>query len=315
MRVKLNTYRISLTNRAGEKQILDYFNGEDDFLIVVNNYCNHVLQNVRNYIDGSGNLRTFTLGDRPNLVEEERYINGYFDSAYTGEIVDIKERQTNDILYTVTPDKLQSKKFFFNVSVPINSKYAYLVVQRKANHGIKNILETSFSEYFRYLGYEGYKIQIEEAPSFYLLENMLENGRLKDIKLLDNSLLSSFQEQFNNVGAINNGSFEKILKFNRDSNTIMFKEVLFRLYRQNYHEEQQIELSGEFFDEVSFTIEFNNLSKTFYVKKKEKIRSNVDITDLVEIENGEPTRVSILNVSLNIIRRLLDRNNGGLEAA
>jgi hypothetical protein len=271
MKVKINTFRISLSNNVGEKQILNFFNGEEDFLNIVNNFCDYIFQNIRSYTDSQGNLRTFTLKDRPNLMAAERSIYGYFDSAYTGDILDIKEGVTNDVLYHVTSDKLQSKKFFFFIYVPKNSKYAYLVVQRKANHGVKSILETSFSHYLRSLGYSEYKVHIEDAPSYYLLETMLQRGRLKEVKLTNNVLLSSFEEQFDNEGVVNSGHFDKVLKFNSDARTQPFKRTLFSLYRSNYLNNQRINVEGESFDEVSFTIEFDNLSKTFYVKDKSKI--------------------------------------------
>ena len=306
--VKINTYRISLTNRIGEKQILNHFNGEDDFLSVALNYCSYIFQNRRDYADNSGNLRTFTLGSIPTFVQGDRYIHGYFDSAYTGEIVDIKGRD-NDLRYSVTPDELLSRKFFFLIHVPVNSKYAYLIVQRKANHGVKSILETSLSQYLRFLGLLDYKIQIEDAPSYYLLETMLEQGRLKEVKLIKNSLMSSFQEHFANAGVVNIGFTDEVLKFSNTAITIPFKAVLFNLYRQNYAEHQQIYLEEKYFDEVSFTMELNDLQKTFYVKNKSKIRSNIDITNLVVIEDGEPTTQSMIERSLDIIDRLRHRDD------
>lgn len=309
MPVKISTYRISLTNRVGEAQILNYFNGEDDFFNVVETYCNYIYQNRRDYIDGRGNLRTFSLRNLPNVIVDDRYIYGYFDSAFTGENLDIRERVTNEVLYNVQPQDLQSRNFFFMISIPANSRYAYLVVQRKANHGVKSILENSFSQYLRLLGFLDCKIHIEEAPNYYLLETMLDRGRLKEIKLIKNGLLSSFEEQFNNVGIVNDGSSEKVLKFDRDARSQAFKEVLFRLYRANYAVHEQINIVNEYFDEVSFTMELNDLSKTFYAKDKAKIRSNIDVTNLVMIENGEPSLVSMIEMSLDVIERLHRRND------
>jgi len=315
MKVKITTYRISLTNNNGEKQILNFFNGEDDFLNIAHNFCSYIFQNRRNYTDNTGNLRTFTLGYSPSLMSEQRCINGYFDSAYTGDVVDIKESTSNDVLYHVTRDKLQSKKFFFFISVPKNSKYAYLVVQRKANHGVKSILETSFSHYLRFLGYDDYRVHIEDAPSYYLLETMLQHGRLKEVKLINKTLMSSFDEQFANEGVVNVGSFDKVLKFGNNARTQMFKTILFQLYRANYSEYQQVHIAHENFDEVSFTIELDDLSKTFYVKDKSKIRSNIDITNLVEIVDEEPTHDSMIQISLDIITRLIQRNENGEQDA
>ncbi|MBF00310.1 hypothetical protein [Flavobacterium coralii] len=307
--VKINTYRVSLDNRNGETQILNFFNGEDDFLNLANDFCSYILENIRDYVDGQGNYRTFTLNDRQYLDVDNRIISGYFDSAYTGEVVDIKEPITNDLLYQVTRDKLQSKKFFFLIWVPENSHYAYLVVQRKSNHGVKSILQSSFSNYLNFLGYSDYKVHIDDAPSYYLLETMLTQGILKEIKLINKSLKTTFEEQFADEGIANVGSNEIVLKFSNNANTQAYKNVLFNLYRQNFAEHVPVVIDGRNFDEVSFTIEMNNLSKTFYVKDKSKIRSNIDISNLVQIEDGEPVHDSLLAVCMDVILRLSRRDD------
>jgi len=42
-------------------------------------------------------------------------------------------------------------------------------------------------------------------------------------------------------------------------------------------------------------------SKTFYVRNQEKIRSNVDVTSMVQYEDGEPIIDSLIKVSLELI--------------
>ena len=57
------------------------------------------------------------------------------------------------------------------------------------------------------------------------------------------------------------------------------------------------------YDEIAFVLGINGSSKTFYVKNQEKIRSNIDVSSLVDYEEGEPTFESLIKISLDIIRQ------------
>ena len=53
---------------------------------------------------------------------------------------------------------------------------------------------------------------------------------------------------------------------------------------------------------ISFIINLNGSTKTFYIKNKDKIRSNINVSHLIEFEDGEPTIQSLVRISLEIIQ-------------
>ena len=57
---------------------------------------------------------------------------------------------------------------------------------------------------------------------------------------------------------------------------------------------------GEF-EEIIFVLEYGKVTKTFYIKNQEKIRSNIDVTSLIEFYEGEPIVESLVKVSLDLI--------------
>ncbi|MCR4032528.1 MULTISPECIES: hypothetical protein [Flavobacterium] len=305
MKVKLITYRVSITNKVNEKQTLNYFNGQEDLLNTVNEFCSYIHENIRNYTDNIGNRRTFTLEGLQKVEDSSRIIHGKFDFAYTGDKLKIKESNTNQLLYDVREKDLQSRSFFFFAHVPKNKKNAYLVIQKKANHGVKNVLEHSFNEFLRMKGFSDYRVTLESAPDFNMINRMMEYGDLKEIKLIKNCISSTFNEQFQNNETIpNNGISEIVTKFNKNSRTENYKSDLLRLYRTDFLDYQQVDICGNLFDEVSFVVSLNGLSKTFYVKDKTKIRSDIDVTDHLMFENGEPTVESLIDVSIKLIKNL-----------
>ncbi len=56
------------------------------------------------------------------------------------------------------------------------------------------------------------------------------------------------------------------------------------------------------FDEISFVLEYKGTTKTFYIRNKEKIRSNIDVSNQVDYVNGEPSIESMINVALEILK-------------
>lgn len=285
---------------------MSYFNGQEDLLNVVNDFCSYIHENIKNYSDNLGNRRTFTLDGIQKIEDSKRIIHGFFDSALTGDEMKIKDNKTNNLIYDVKKRDLQSRNFFFLIYVPKNSKYAYLIVQKKSNHGVKNVLENSFNDFLKIKGFLDYRISLEYAPDYNLLNRLMEYGEIKEVRLISNKIFSSFDEQFENKeGLINDGTFEELFKFNKTSRIDNFRDYLFKLYKANFKDYEQIQISNKLYDEISFLITLDGLSKTFYVKNKAKIRSDADVTNDLEFQDGEPSKESLLKVSWKLIMAVL----------
>jgi len=301
---KLITYRFWISNKIGEKQVLNHFNGEEDLLNVGNAFCNYIYQNIKSYTDNTGNKRTFTLDSLQNLNDSERCLYGYFDSALTGDKLKIKDGDTNNLKLNVDLKDLQSRDFFFMFYIPKGKKFGYLVVQKKSNHGVKNILEKTFNDFLREKGYIDSNFCLEYALNLNQLSEMLTHGELKEINLIENKIKSSFEAQLLDLdGLESDGNFERKIKFTKRSNASNYKKILFQLYRESYYDYEKIDLLGQYFDEVSFVIHHNAVSKTFYVKNKSRTRSDIDVTRYLDYLNGEPTLESLLSVSWRLIRQ------------
>lgn len=315
---KLIIYRFWVSNKVGEKQILSHFNDEEDLLNVGNSFCNHIHKNIKGYTDNTGNKRTFTLDSMQRVNDTERSIYGYFDSALTGDKLKIKDGETNQIKLDVDLKDLQSRNFFFIFYIPKGKKYGYLIMQKKSNHGVKNILERTFNDFLQMKGYSDFKFCLEYSQNLNQLSEMLTQGELKEINLIENKIKSSFEAQISGQSGIEcDGNFERTIKFSKKSNVSNYKAILFQLYKTNFQDYEKVDLLGLSFDEVSFVIHLNSISKTFYVKNKSKTRSDIDVTSHLDFENGEPTIDSLLKVSWKLIRQdvLPDENNQQQKAS
>lgn len=289
--INLNIYRFMLLNKAKEQQVLSFYNEDEDLLDTMNDFCGYIHKNIRDYIDAQGKYRTFTLSRRQKKDSEIRIISGYFDSSYTGEKGKIKDRKTNQLKFKIIEKDLFSKEFFYLIHVPKGSKFGFLIVEKKENHGVKSIFENAFNNFMRSKGVSNYLLELRQAPPRYFIENYLEFGKLKEFKLIENDLLLGREERvfkLNNVMAQGQN----------------LKGILLELFNTFSSSNEKIPFlnKGEY-DEITFVLGINGSTKTFYVKNQEKIRSNVDVTSLVEYDEGEPTMESLIKISLDIIRQ------------
>lgn len=297
--VNLTIYRFMLLNKAKEQQVLSFYNEEEDMLDTMNDFCKYIHENIRDYIDSQGKYRTFTLSKPQKKDSQKRIISGYFDSAYTGEKGKVKDRKTNNLKFDISKKDLFSKDFYYFMHVPKNSKFGFLIVQRKENHGVKSVFENAFNSFMQSKGVSNYYLELKQAPLRYFIKNYLEHGRLKEFRLIENSLNSESASM-----NIDLGREERTFKLNNGfNNGNEIKNVLIELFNSFSSSEDKIPFlnKGEF-DEITFVLSHNGTSKTFYIKNQEKIRSNVDVTSLLEFEDGEPTMQSLIQVSLQIIQ-------------
>lgn len=290
MKVNLSIYRFSLLNKAKEQQVLSFYNEQEDLLETMNDFCGFIHKNIRDYVDNQGKYRTFTLSNRQKKDSVTRTISGHFDSAYTGEKSKVKDRKTNQLKYNINAKDLLSKDFFYLIHVPKNSKFGFLIVQKKENHGVKSIFENAFNHFMRMKGVSNYVLEIRQAPPRYFIQNYLEFGKLKEFRLIENDL------EF--------GKEERIFKIDRNlSQEQYLKKILIGLFKTMSESNDKISfLDKGFFDEIAFVLGVNGSSKTFYVRNQEKIRSNIDVSSLVEFNGDEPTDESLIKISLEIIK-------------
>lgn len=287
----LSIYRFTLLNKIKEQQVLNFYNEDEDLLETMNDFCSHIHKNRKAYTDIQGKYRTFSLANNQCTDFEKRIITGYFDSAYTGEYGKIKDRKTSNLKYDILKGDLFSKDFFYLINIPKNSKSGFLIVEKKENHGVKSIFENAFNNFMRAKGVSNYTLDLRQAPPRYFIQNYLDFGKLKEFKLVENDALL--------------GREERVFKLNNNMDEGQnVKNILLELFNTFSSSNEKIPFlnKGEY-DEITFVLCVNGATKTFYVKNHERIRSNVDVSSLIEYNDGQPTTESLIKVSLNIIKQ------------
>ncbi len=300
-------YRLAVINKANEKQILSKFNGTNDLLDLCNKYFNELKNNKVEYYDSNGNKRTYSVSSKINKDDLKRITNTYLDSAYTGEKFEIRDGESNELSYLVQKNELQNRKMFSLVHIPKNSKYGYVVFENKSKHGVKVIFERQLQRFLRESGFEDYKIVMTPGLNFNYLSNMIERGILKKVRLIKYKLSQDVQlSLWDNIDINSNDQDIRELKFKSKTNNISFKKELYGLFFSKIDQDEKINFMDEFeVDEISFEINNNGSSKTFFVKDKSKMRSNIEVSNKLEFIDGEATNLSFIKVAIEIISEIL----------
>ena len=143
--------------------------------------------------------------------------------------------------------------------------------------------------------------------NFNYLSNMIEKGKLKKVRLIDFRYSKEVQlSLWGNINLNITGEEIKELKFNSKTENSLFKNELYKLFFSKIDIEEKIIFMNQYeVDEISFEINFNDSSKTFYLKNKNKMRANIDVSNRLEYLDSEPTYSSMKKVAIELIQEIL----------
>lgn len=305
MNYKVSTFKFSLSNNRGEKHYLANLPGNIDFQDLFDEFCADIFSNTKKFNE-NGKDKSLTLREPHKFNKEKRQIFGKFDAGTTGDPVNINDPETNETNYSVGPDELQARILNFYAQIPKNKQEGFIVLQRKSTHSIQKSLEDCFNVFLVRKGFEGenrIRIKLSHAPNSKLMQRMMEFGELKEINLEKNIIPNSFSELFEGVSDSNKGTITTKLVFQKFATKDNFKQVLFNIHSKSYTGDEQVEIEGNFYDEVSFTFQLDKITKTFFVKDKTKIRSEIDITSMLDDESmkGEIPIDKFVEISIKLI--------------
>ena len=307
-------YRVALVNKAKEEQVLSRFNGENDLLDVFSQYYYSLRKNKTDYVDSQGNKRVFSISSEIDFLRTKRILITHFDSAYTGDEPEIRNADTNSLNYKVSNTELITRKLFSLFRIPKNSNYGYVVFENKSKHGVKVIFERRLKLFLKESGFEDYQILMTPGLNFSYLSNMIEKGKLKKVRLIKYRLAQDVQlSLWNDVNLNSDDQDIRELKFKSKTNNDAYKNELYKLFFSKTNKEDKIHFMNEFeVDEISFEINHNGSSKTFYLKEKSSMRANIDVSNRLDFIDGEATYDSMTKVAIELVNEILGFDSSGL---
>ncbi|MEM5567004.1 hypothetical protein WNY78_17925 [Psychroserpens sp. AS72] len=303
-RILLSTYILKIRDRQKNDQILSRFNGEDDFLRIMENYLNSIFETILATADTRETTAIhLTLDAPPNVNIENRSIHGFFSTGISGEQYDIKDVESRETIVEVQRNHAAFRNIFFYLKIPTERDNGALILQRKAKFGIKTILKKTLNRYVKGLGYQNYTVFINNVVHGRVYRTMIKHGNLKKVDFIKRRLPSSIEAYYNND--MREDQIPGTLKTSMLSPTSLpqnYKNFVNDLFTNPDRERIEIDGIDEDFDEVEFELELNGKRKTFYVKHKNRIQPDIDVTADAELsEQGQPTIESLIRISEELI--------------
>lgn len=302
----LQILKLQILNNNQDLQLLDRFNGSDDFLMVMERYLMDIFQHIRRNTDHLGNEKITSLASPPIINNEYRILHGFFSSGISGEEdLKIKSNSTNEITYSVLEDENISRNLFYMVSVPRDKNYGAILVEKKGVHSIIKEIDYSLNQFFKSLGYLDYYIKVTQMPLNSYINDFIEDGVLSEINLIKNSIPMDITNPNDEERIFNGCKDIRSIKLTDSGEAI--KQDLKRLYNQNFDENILVPFGETNYDEISFLIRYKGQRKTFYVKDKSKIRSDMKV--ILSIDGANSIEQSYFDTYYEIIDTFIFPNN------
>lgn len=307
-KILLSTYSIKILDNNKNEQILNRFNGSDDFFRICENYLNTIFTNIRAESDSSGTTSLhLTLETLPTIDVVNRRIYGYFSSGVSGDEYQIRDLETQDNLLDVETGHAAFRNLFFYMQIPLGRNAGALILQRKAKYGIKTIFKRTINRYIREQGYQIYKVEVNNLLHGRVYRRMIEYGNLKKVELIKKRIPSTLEEYYENEG--NPEEISGTLRTSMSSGTSLpqaYRDLVDRLFRDPDLERVEINGIDEEFDELEFELELNGKRKTFYIANKHRIQPDVDVTSQIEMDaSGLPTTESLLQQCEELVEDII----------
>ena len=280
------------------------FNGEDDFLRIMENYLNSIFETILATADTRETTAIhLTLDAPPNVNIENRSIHGFFSTGISGEQYDIKDVESRETIVEVQRNHAAFRNIFFYLKIPTERDNGALILQRKAKFGIKTILKKTLNRYVKGQGYVNYTVFVNNVVHGRVYRTMIRHGNLKKVDFIKRRIPSSIEAYYNND--MREHQIPGTLKTSMLSPTSLpqnYKNFVNELFTNPDRERIEIDGIDEDFDEVEFELELNGKRKTFYVKHKNRIQPDIDVTAEVDLgEQGQPTTESLIRISEELI--------------
>ncbi len=308
-KILLSTYVVKILDNNKNIQILNHFNGSDDFLKTFEDYLNAIFTNIRAESDNSGTSSLhLTLESPPTIDLAKRRIYGYFSSGVSGDEYQIRDLATQDNLLDVEAGHAAFRNLFFYIQIPTERNSAALILQKKAKYGIKTIFKRTINAYMKERGYQMYKVEVNNLLHGKVYRRMIEHGNLKKVELIKKRIPTTIEEYYQNGG--NPQEIPGTLKTSMSSGTSLpeaYRSLVDKLFRNPDLERVEINGIDEEFDELEFELELNGKKKTFYITNKQRIQPDIDVTNQLEMNvDGSPTTESLLIQCEELVQDIIE---------
>jgi hypothetical protein len=305
-KIYLSTFSLKLFDRK-EELLLKAFNGNDDFFDLFKDFADHIHQNVKKTHGYNDSVTLHLTLDEPIKYDRtNRFLYGYISSGVGGDRYKVRKAGETGTTFESDPDTdITYRNLFFLLKLPNDSKFGYLILQRKRDFGAKGSLQNALNQYLQEKGYNQYFAGIYNMLNNRVFERMMDVGNLKNIDFIKKSIPSTIESLYDKGLNKEKGVLTTSIR-SSSSLSGYWKDFIKKYYNAD-HKNSLVELSDglDSLDEIEFELELKGKKKTFHILSKNRTLPDVEVSDDLEFNNNEPTIESLVKVSESLINDML----------
>lgn len=311
----LSTYVIRLRERQkNESLILSNFDKNGgDFLTIFNEFLEY---RIGNHFKGKKDKQGYrkSLYYKKDFKEDidQRTFHGFIHSGLAGQKGDVVDDETGLELYTMEENHAKILPTYFFLHIPENRRDGYLILQRKSNYGIKNLLEDACDDFFKKIGLN-FKLEVNNFLVSLVFEKMLKVGRVYEMSFIRNQIPDNIEDIYDR-DTVNRRIPGKIKTTISTKQGFPVKGLLSRLYHGSLKDGMvEIPELHERYDEVDFEMDYNGSKKTFHMKNVGRTTPDFNVTEHIEYKDDLPTYESMLDQCQILLKDMKEYHEAKLK--
>ena len=237
---------------------------------------------------------------------QNRTIGGVVETGEYGYEAELYDVEADAVSYQRTANDAEMVPFYFLVYLPTQRDEGVLILQRRAQYGIRTVFLQDFTQYFKEFD-STIQVEINPLVPQNLIDQYLQDGRLTKVRFIRFAIPTDVADAFEGGGHIEeSGHTELVVSAGRNQRLPLLGRIRDVVNRRRDVNEM-IELHDFGYETVKVELEVAGSRKTVDLSNVMKLRAYYDITSELEVgTNGHPVFTSIDGIARDLMGRLLD---------
>ena len=298
-RFSLGCYSVRLRDKDSHENLrLDSIGGSKNLL---NLFSNYLEERESGYAVNGGSQRVLLVR---RFMVEGSLAKGIIETGEYGYEAELRDVQTADVTYQRTANDAEMMPFYFLAYLPHNLDEGILILQRRAQYGIRTVLGKDFADYFRRIQ-SGIVVDVNPLLPDQLINEFLQYGRITKIRFVRFTIPSDLTDAFEGGGHVEDlGQAELVISAGRNRRLPLVGRVR-DVIGGNRNVKNMIELTNFDYDNVKVELDVGGSRRTVDLSNTFKLRAHYDITSELEIgPNGHPKFASIDSIATELLQDL-----------
>lgn len=299
--IGLNVYALFVYDENAKQVDLHSVVEEKDIIELIEEYIGI---NIQEYVDNNERSSIYKFVDC-EVVEQcdqenniyAKYLYGRVKSGNYGVEAEIVDKKTGETMHKQTISEASVLPFDFIVILPAGIAYqAIFITQTQGVYGVKTQLEYAFATYIRG---KNKSMVLHFGPVYprAYVEKFLNNGTLKKMKLFRYNIPNELADRYGVIpGTKGRGAQQEIVLSSPLGFSRRKIEEIRECIRGTRTYNQIVEIDEFEYDDLKLEFKLGKKNKTISLKNLDKIVVSEDITDMVVLQNGNPTKESIIPI-------------------